>query len=517
MNTIRTAFTILFASVCLIQSCKETDEYYQILKDQPEMLIDYADVYAINDTLQITGRFKQEDLIVKVGDANAEIVGFQSRLNRAQNAQGYNDSIQEVRVLIDETMGIGMNRPVQITSAGSTLQGKNIEIIEDAGSGILPGELTVEKIADYPAGYLPVYCRSGNGNMYFRSSSTHQVIRMLPDGSTETVFQTADLKMSDGSAIRFTRIDGMGIDPSEHYLYLSVFTAYTGSEPESFYRLFRWDMSNQTLKMLNETPYHRLLSRRTLSSIQPFEGPINEVKMFVATNIFPDSKGNVYFDMDSRFVTRLDGNGNYSYIFKNPNSNWSSSVSDVAPELYNAQAGAAYRESFVRQALPGIFTSSEYMSLLTIAPESDQLFTVHYNFSQETGGYRYSFGHYNLRNRTFVNGFANQSSSENRIISGSFPVLTGWVNSNVRENLWGALPLEEEGLLILYNSNNARYPNQWGILDFTKERGKRYTPGIFDKKDYQLSATDALLNHDGQGMLYMTANNRSVILKTVYK
>jgi len=29
--------------------------------------------------------------------------------------------------------------------------------------------------------------------------------------------------------------------------------------------------------------------------------------------------------------------------------------------------------------------------------------------------------------------------------------------------------------------------------------------------------TDELLNRDAQGMLYMTANNKSVILKTIYQ
>ena len=91
--------------------------------------------------------------------------------------------------------------------------------------------------------------------------------------------------------------------------------------------------------------------------------------------------------------------------------------------------------------------------------------------------------------------------------------------------MWGMLPLSGGKLLILYYQNlitgdqTGKYDlPAWGILDFINERGSRYAPDAFLRQGYVMNyGTDELLNRDTQGMLYMTANNKSVILKTIYK
>ena len=91
--------------------------------------------------------------------------------------------------------------------------------------------------------------------------------------------------------------------------------------------------------------------------------------------------------------------------------------------------------------------------------------------------------------------------------------------------MWGMLPLSGGKLLILYYQNfitgdqTGKYDlPAWGILDFINERGSRYAPGGFLRQGYVMNyGIDQLLNRDAQGMLYMTANNKSVILKTIYQ
>ena len=502
---------LLLLLLVLLASCSETDNYYAQLKKQPELVKDYDAVYAVNDTLTIKGHFIADGLQIKIGDTAANIISISNKLNNAT----YNDSIQVVKLIVTNAMGVGTARPVSITSSGITVSGPAIEIVENSKAGLLPNGLTVQKIADYPANSTPVYCRSGNGNLYFINKTTNTVTRMMPDGTLTQVFDPSQCKDADGTSFTVTRLNGCGIDPHEQYLYLSLYTEAPSRTYYHYYRLCRWDLVNHTFTVLNKTPYYIYKSKRMLSDAQPFEGSISQVKMFTATGIYPDSVGNVYFDMDNRMITRMDATGNYSYVLKNSYANYT--LTDPAPQIVNPATSDYYSLPRTLQFFPGVIAN--YMKIEAMSPDEKFLYV------QQTTA---RLVRYDLTNQVLLNTFnawldAMNLNLKKPFISGSFAVLTGTTNN--KNSLWGMMPLQGGKLLILYyqdlitGDQTGKYDlPAWGILDFVNERGSRYAPGGFLRQGYVMNyGTDELLNRDAQGMLYMTANNKSVILKTIYQ
>ncbi|MCE5331435.1 MAG: hypothetical protein LLF95_04755 [Bacteroidales bacterium] len=502
----------------LFSSCSETDNYYDTLKHQPEIVKDYDAVYGVGDTMTIKGHLIRDGLKIRIGDAEAEIIGFESRLTNIDLGR-YNDSTQYVKVEITQAMGIGTGRPVSVTSSGIAVEGPAIEIIESSSSGLLPHEMTVQKIADYPANSSIVYCHSGNGNMYFINNTTYSVTRMKPDGSTEQVLDASQF-VENGAKFNVTRYNGAGIDPQERYLYLSLYTAAPLTDNWNYYRLCRYDLQQKTFEVLNKTPYYIYASRHTLANISPFEGDMDSVKMFAATGVYPDSLGNVYFNMNNTLITRLNANGAYSYVFKVQYYNGAGAVelNDPAPQVYNT---ATKSEASAFSYFPGVVIS--YDRVQALDPDGAQFYT---RATSST-----SLQHYDMVNAVMLNSFSsylNINFGAKPYLSGSFAVLTG--STDAQNSEWGFLPMAGRRLLILRYQDLAdgAYAQQyqlpaWTVLDFDKERGSRYAPGSFDRKGYSMSndrtpaTKDVLINNDADGMLYMTANNKTVILKTVYK
>jgi hypothetical protein len=505
---------ILFIPLVLVllAGCSETNNYYSTLKKQPELIKDYDAVYAVNDTMTVKGHFIADGLQIKIGGAVAGIISISNALYSAT----YNDSIQVVKLLVSNAMGVGTARAVSITSSGITLSGTAIEILESSKAGVLANGLTVQKIADYPSNSTPVYCRSGNGDMYFINNTTNAVTRMTASGVVSQVFDPSQCKDADGTAFTYTRLNGCGIDPKEQYLYLSLYTEAPYATYYHYYRLCRWDMVNKTFTVLNKTPYYIYRSKRTLSDAQPFEGTISQVKMFTATGIYPDSLGNVYFNMDNRMITRMTAAGNYSYVFKNPYYVMLYALIDPAPQIVNTATDDYYSLSHTLQFFPGV--TANFSKIEAISPDENLLYV-----RQSTA----RLARFDLTNQVELNTFNSYSDvnyGAKPYISGSFDVLSaGYSNSN--NSMWGMLPLSGGKLLILYYQNlitgdqTGKYDlPAWGILNFINERGSRYAPGAFLRQGYVMNyGTDELLNRDTQGMLYMTANNKSVILKTIYQ
>lgn len=493
---------LLFAlSSFSILSCKKTDQYYEVLKTQPEVLKDYEPIYEVGTAMLIAGRFSETDLQIRVGDIQAEII----KVERILPSSSYRDSIQQVSIRIDKSMGIGMNRPVSITSSGITISAPDIEIIEDSQSGVLTGKLTVVKIADYPTNSNPVYCRNGKGNLYFLNKASFTVTRMNATGEMLNVFDPSVLKDNDGKPFTFSRLNGLGIDPNERYLYLSLYTQASGSQENHFYRLIRYDLENKTTEVLNKTSYSRLASKRILQSVKPFEGDIAQVKIFTATGIYPDSEGNIYFDMDQMFITKLDKDGRYSYLFKlDPIStvNISNPV-DLAPEIFDPNLNEFYTRMKSSLLFPGVQMDITAMRNMTLNPDAKE--------------YWYHLNRVSLSNQVLINSFKgkDKEGSKPPYISGSFGVLNGSPYGN---DIWGRLPIAKGKLLVLYfqGLNHKDFP-AWGVIDFEQKRGYRYAPGRFDTKGHRMTESDLLLEYDAEGMLYLTADNKKVILKTIYQ
>lgn len=508
-------FTVLIGSG--LTACKKTDEYYKKLSMEPELysIKAYDEVYGLGDTVTMYGRFMSDNLKVRIGDAEAIIIDKKDAGKSPMNI--YNDdNIQVIRMQITQAMGMGENRPVSITSEDVTIKGPSIEIVADRNSSVLTKGLTVQRIADYPVGYLPVYCRSGNGNMYFIKPATVELIRINSNGITTALsFNATNLKDNDGTMFTVTRLDGYGVDPEERYLYLSLYQQAPSGSQWNYYRLCRYNLHNGSFTVLNKTPYGVNPNMNTEAAAKPFEGSIENVKMFSVTGIYPDMGGKVYFNIDNRIITRLDASGNYTYRIKNEND--FAKFTDRVPQIYDEATGNYKVDpAYLRGLLPG--KAVYFHSVFTIDPSHDNLYVEYspielqveqYNLSdQKAGGV--------LHRPLINNGVAKPYSV------GSFKVLNYSTGNN---NTFGFMPLQDGRLVALKYQDlvsNETFKNynlpHWAVIDFTRGQGELYAPGTFDRSGNTLrTASDVLLNYDNQGMLYMTGNSKRDILKTVYK
>lgn len=506
-------FVLAAAFATCLSGCDKTDEYYEKLRLEPEiyMLRGYSEVYGVGDTLTLQGRLLAPDLRIHIGDADAAIIDIQHE--RYPSLPDF--SIQVVKLLITEAMGLGENRPVTITGAGITITGSSIVIIGDSKSGILPKPLTVAKVADYPVGYRPVYCRSGNGNMYFIDTAAVALVRIRPDGNSTTYpFSTDALKDNDGTPFAVTRFNGYGIDSGERYLYLSLYEEAPRRTYWRYYRLCRYDLQSGAFTVLNKTPYHIYRYKNTEATTKPFEGDIQDVKMFSATGIYPGLDGEVYFDMDGRMITHLDASGNYSYVFKNSAEIGRSELMDPAPQLYDEPTDAYKPEVYLLGILPG--NAIAFSKIETLDPDAHQLYLYSVNAAR--------LQQYDLLTReagNIFNNIMNMNGVEKPYSAGPFRVLN---YSPTINGLFGMMSLQKNRLLMLkfqglYEDTYGSYDvPTWAIMDFEQQWGQLYAPGKFNSQGHVMNdGDDVLLNYDADGMLYMTSDGKTTILKTIYQ
>ncbi|HBG41521.1 MAG TPA: hypothetical protein DDW85_08920 [Porphyromonadaceae bacterium] len=497
-------------------ACDETDEYYEVLKKQPELVGFSATGLNANDILVIYGRFNPDDLEIRIGDIEKVKIESIDTVDLWGSQFRWDYSYLAIKVIITNEMGIGKNRPVTITSSGITVE--NIPLIEiRAQYSLLEKPLTLEKVADVPANNRPVYCNNGKGNFYFFHDTEYKLTRISPDGGNEQVFDKNIFKDNDGVTFRITRVDGIGIDPQERYVYLSAYTRALTGQPNHYYRLCRYDLNSGQWTVLNKTAYSTRTASRTLEATQPFEGNVGEAKIFTVTGVYPDKEGNVYFNMDNRFITRLDAAGNYNILSKNSNYADSPQMEKGVPVING------YTDEELLNIIPG--TVDSFTNVDIIHPEGNEFYT-----SSVDGFYRHS-----LTGQKRINGFDNRYTRFSgailyyaEIIDGR-PYTTGYFNSSEERltgrysrsdtdnSVWGRLPLADGKLLVLYNYPLATAYIAWGVLDFSEERGYHYSPGQFDPMNYKVNFDDVLIKYDDEGHVYFTANNRQVILKTVYK
>lgn len=514
----------------LFSACNDTDNYYQILRNEPEIWMAkakaYDKVYGIGDTMTIYGHFHSADLSIQIGDAQAKIISKEQVYNNGTPAGiQYKDSAQMVRLIITEAMGIGTDRPVIISSDGITREGTSIEIVKSTKEGILPNALTVQELADIPENTLFVYCRSDKGNTYMLDTLSYTLTRIKTDGTKETVFRNLEFKDNGGNTFKVDRLNGVGMDPREQYIYFSTFnTTTTGTTAEkrwTYYRLSRYNLQTNTLEVLNKTPYHIWRNYDTEAAAQPFEGRIDSVKMFAATGIFPDSAGNVLFDMGGRFITRLEKNGGtyqYHYLAKNSNADLSKQAGyDPAPQIYNEATDGYFPDSVAINYFPGKKIDFDNSGIIGWDPE-EMLF---YSRVVTTATYNnrdlecYDLNAMDMLSRHTLSTM--EDSYDTPYAVGSFSILNYYARNGVGDDIFGLLPISSGRLILLKNQNLGIHPPLWAVLNFKTQSGMLYAPGAFNPKGFVMDTrNDILLNCDADGMLYMTANNRKKLIKTMY-
>jgi len=490
-------FRLLLSSLLLLGlgGCEKTDDFYSQLKNQPEMLSNYKVSYQVGDTMTIEGRLNPENgLVIHIGDVDAKIISAEKIEFGVQMRATL---IDKVKLIITPKMGVGSGRPVTVTSGGNTIHGNAIEIYTTGGYLDYPLKLT--GYFTIPQNATVLFCRSGKGSVYLWQADK-SIRRINNDGSTQTVLTEADCKDEYGN-FKFLIFNGAGVDSREEYLYFSAITSdaspdYTNN---TIFRICRFNLQTKELTTINRTLYPKKAVNRVLAITQPLEGNINAVKIFQATAFYPDSTGNIYIRMGNYATAKLSAGGQFRYLVK------TSSGTIEYPKIWDETTGAILSNTALMAYLPGL----EIAQQGNISPDEGRM----YLFSNSG-----ELLQYDINNQVSEFAYSRPLFTTNPTISGSFDNLTlGYSGlTNQLPNMFGLMPFGTQKLLILYYQGTG-FPDfpAWGILDFATKRGDRYAPGALDVEGYNMQYDDILLNHDGEGMLYMTANHKTVLVKTV--
>ena len=221
--------------------------------------------------------------------------------------------------------------------------------------------------------------------------------------------------------------------------------------------------------------------------------------------------------MDNRMITLLDASGKYSYRVKNNNNyrltaNVNTFLMDPAPLIYDPAIDGYKTQLYFERILPG--SEMDFNRIEAVDAENDQAYFYESNVAR--------IQQYGLANQKAGSIFNNQLKLDGRdkpYSVGPFSILNypppqnGTVGQG--NGLFGIMPLNNQLLMLKYQNSGA---SVWALMDFTKQWGQLYAPASFDAMGHIMNyGSDMLLNYDSQAMLYMTADNKTVILKTVYK
>ena len=499
----------------VFSACDDANRFYEKLDFQPEIFPDASaySVYSVGDTMLVKGRLHPENnLEIHVGDTKAEIIRTYVDTVAYSNDKYIVDVAQ---VLITQEMGIGRDRPVSLTSGGETIRLNPIEIVGDANKGILEHQLELVKIADFPANSILIPCYSGSGSIYLWNENVRKLSKSLPNGSLAPLFDGTACTDASGT-FAVTEFFAGAVSPDDRYFYFNARVTETGQSASLYvYKLCRYDLQTRELTTLNRTEYYAAVnSKKTIEYMKPFEGNIGEVKIHKLTAIYPDSKGNLYCDVQGHFLTRLDARGDYRYLF-----DISEKISSVNPEtdkfypnIYQSDEKRWLGISEVHQYYPGIIT--RYPPSL-IDAEAGIMYQMIVNGNLELT---------DLRTLTPI------ASYENRLMGKEPPYATASLAS-FNGGLAGYVkPLPVNGKLLgLYfllaypdteNDYSAPLYDQKQLpafceIDFGEEQSLRYAPKRLLFNGFKIhQRKDRLINYDAEGMVYMTMNSGSVIVKT---
>jgi len=501
----------IFASVLMaLSACEKAENYYQKLQDQPEIQPSYGKVYGVGDTISITGRLNPDNkLVVNIGGVSAVII--ETAMVPAPGSNTVN--IDRIKVIVTKEMGIGLNRLVEITSSGNTIECPAIEIIESSNSGFLPKALKLAKHADQTITSIPLYCLNGKGSIYIWKTDK-SINKIAKDGTVVKVLD-ATLQTDGFGTYSISTFYSGGVDPQEKYLYFSALTTDNSvdNSANDIFRVCRYDLQNKTLETLNRSLLPKTANQRTEQFFTPFEGTFSTVKIRACTGFYPDSKGNVYIHISPFAMAKLGSDKVLKYLFKFSNQ--------TLPAIWNTASNSALPVAAVQRLIPGVEVNvvpnsvSADEALMYGYPRSGYQDFIQYDLTNQVETYRFSGA-----NRYFEPVYR----TDRPYISGSFGILTGEYELNNPPGLFGYMPLPGGKLLNLYyqgleRPNNlyaAQYP-AFGTLNYVDKTGSRYAPGKLLRNGYVMNRTDKMLNYDEEGMVYMTANLNTIIVKTQFQ
>lgn len=508
---------VLLLVMANIMACNKADQYYNELFDKPELMeYDYRSTYEIGDTMTLYGRLHlDKNITLRIGNADVPIV------EKGTVGLSPLDTPEFIKFVISEPMGVGNNRPVRITAGKASLDAPAINIYSSAGAGYLKDKLALEQYHVLPTAAIFLNSVNGNGHVWYWANNG--IYRVKPDGETTNLLQAADLVDTYGN-FEVSRFYSGAIDPAERYLYFSVLTTDASADNirNNIYRLCRFDLEHKSLVTLNRSLVRKGAVQNIMTTA-PLEGNIDEINLSPIGQMFAASSGDLYLQprimvffeaLEQQYATlRLTTAGKLSYLLKTRVNSEDHAIALLPgtsiPEyqgLIDADAGLMFTQS-----RDDMNTISGYNLQLKI--QSNMLTTVK---------------------------MPNVPFPAAPVIYGDFSALSGdpTITSNSGAPArFGFMPIGQGRLTVLYfqgYEDNKIFMNfpRLGILDFPKGRGDAYSPGKLETAGFTMKSrssstygpsyiynnnatVDKLLNHDPDGMLYMSANNRQVLVKTV--
>ena len=517
------AFALLALTVT---SCDDAENYYNTIYDIPEVqMSDYRRLFAVGDTMTLIGRLNpQNNLTVTVGNANAEYKVTGKLYEDPRPTGNVYLHYDTIAFPITEAMGSGQ-LPVTVTSGGNAVSLPSIEIVPPA---ILKGALSMKEVTTLAKGDGILNCQNGKGDVYIYRHETRSVEHIAKSGASKTAVSLQGMNDEHGDWQVHTFYSG-GVDNSGQNLWLSARTTEASADNagNEIYRLVHINTATGKAVTLNRSLYPIKKEDRTLGTITPFEGNINQVKIFQTGGIYPDSKGNIYLRL-SNYATCLLENAadpvaaQLSYLFVTPRSFEAWGIPTWRPELPYTEEEAPMPGIAQRSTQGQYFDAENHLMYWIEVPNRD----IHYDAHKTT------IRLYNLNTRAQLTELEIASASylPQQYSAGPFGSLTGVNNSTSQDpegrmrdtDLAGFLPMPGNKIMVLY------YGNTYTLMDFNTRYAYPYAqsvkvPAPYDLKRVNIGSRelapnymgDIGLNYDEEGMIYTTAERRSVILKTI--
>jgi hypothetical protein len=466
----------------------------------------YLPAYGIGDTLKITGLlYPKNDLHIKIGGIEAPVV----RQEQVSYASGINAQIallDRLSVIITREMGVGQGRPVTVISSGNTAQGADIEIYEPGGSGSFTKPLQL--VSHYtPESRQNVYlhCINGKGTLFYYGFTDKGLYRLKKDGSRETLLTATQLQTDQSGNYSVTNLLAGGVNPQESKLWVSLQTT-------TDFRFCEIDLATRKVTTLNKS-----------NAIQaPYEGNIGALNIIV-TGVYPDSRGNVFLligtqatnpEFNAMAVARFSiADQSVKYLFKTRKGS-----ADMPGSTFNSdlEYSGIYLRFYPEEATMYLFVnrSKTFAAQVDLVP---------------------GISVYNLNTTLRIADFAptNFQGIYNRYLGPFSTILmrfsfAGNYQPQTGTN-FGFMPLPGQRLQFMLYAQKKDINGQlltdfpkWEVVDFNASRLYLHAPGKVSMNGFVfgpdlergLTGNDELLNYDEDGHLYMTANQRTAIIKT---
>lgn len=496
-------------------ACKKSDQFYNQLKSLPQIDLRtgfaYNPAYITGDTMVITGLMKPiNTLQINIGSVKANIVSVDSAKYKYPGGGGVNgfDStyVDRVKIVITQAME-GKKQEVKLINNGNSALGPSIDVYPYGGKGSFNDSLKLVPVKTFPGtGNVFLHANNGKGDIYYYAPGTHDLRHIKKDGSEDVLLSMSNLTDQFGPYTINTCVTG-GVNPQGTTAYLSVITDNGG------YRFLKINIQSKTLSTLNSS----------VAIAAPFEGKIDQVKI-VINGIYPDSKGNVYLAVSNNSAGKTpnavalyaENTGQLSYIFK---------VVDYA--LFAPISGMPG----VEIKLPAV---DQHIQGVRFSPDENLLYALTFANITTQGGINV----YDLSARMKLDQF---QPSTPPVAGGGLNILGPFSSLRVAWNYeadrnFGLLPMPGRRLQTLQYQFYGPYGGdlaataksgfpKWTVVDFSEQRIYAYATGRCNVGNYtfgpydrfqgpSVSVTDQLLNYDEDGNLYMTANGKSVLVKT---